>query len=297
MQFSTVSFHSCRIIFCRSILVSLVILLGATSVFAESPNGVGSLAAREDKKGKERIKVVVKGIKDPLLSNVYNRLAIYRLRSHPRLQKVSVYQLFRQAEDDIKQALAPFGYYHPEIDAKITLLTRSQQGKEMWKVSFVIDRGLPVIISEVELICAGEGRNNKVLNKQLRSFGLKKGDILNQQIYEREKKQLINAALGEGYLNAGFSESELRIDPARNIGSIRLHLDSGDRFQFGTTTIMTNPPGGFRDSLLQGYLPWKEGDPYSVAKLFKLQSILYGAEYFTTQPCFDILPTCKAYVL
>ena len=59
---------------------------------------------------------------------------------------------------------------------------------------------------------AGEGRNNEQLVQGIAEFPVKKGDVLNQELYEQGKKKLVYLALGEGFLDAGFTERALRIN-------------------------------------------------------------------------------------
>ncbi len=225
------------------------------------------------------------GVKGELRNNIYNHLAIYRLRNSPRLQQVSVQQLFRQANEDIARALAPFGYYNPQVEARLkkreAAAVSSQDSSSFWDVSFVIGRGEPVIVTSAEINIVGAGQHNRVLKKQAASFALKPGVVLNQKLYEEEKKSLLKAALAEGYLDASFIRSEVRIDPVANKGRIWLTVDTGRRFYFGETSLVSASDRSLDSSLLKGYLPWKQGDPYDLAKLFTLQALLHNAGFFT----------------
>ncbi len=223
--------------------------------------------------------VTVDGVKGELRRNVYNHLAIYQLRNNPRLQRISVNQLFRQAKDDIARALAPYGYYNPGVESK--LKEAVDNGKHRWQAFFTIDLGKPVLVAKAEVNLLGRGQRNKRLARQVKAFALKEGALLNQKIYEQEKKKLIRTALEEGYLNASFIRSEVRIDPAENKGWIWLNLDTGERFHFGETIMVSDSDRSLDHDLLRGYLPWKQSDPYNVAKLFKLQSILHGTGFFS----------------
>ncbi len=228
----------------------------------------------------EHISVTVDGVKGELRRNVYNHLAIYRLRSSPRLQQISVNQLFRQAKDDIARALAPYGYYNPEVESRLKQTT--DKGTRHWQAFFTVDPGAPVLVAAAEINLLGAGQHNRRLGRQVKAFFLKKGAPLNQKIYEQEKKKLIRIALEEGYLNASFIRSEIRIDPAQNRGWIWLNLDTGERFHFGETVMVSDSDRSLDHDLLRGYLPWKKGDPYNLAKLFKLQSILHGTGFFSS---------------
>ncbi len=270
--------------FLFSLITAALILLSLPSYSAQQNNN----GEKETEKTPARIKVIVEGVKEPLLHNVYSSLAIYRLRSSSRLQHISVSQLYRQAEEDIRQALAPYGYYNPKISSELKALP-PLQAKESdrslqiprWQAKFTIKKGQPVRIAASAIKISGAGRENAAISAKASAFPLKKGDILNQERYEKEKKELLNTAIAEGYLDAAFAKSEIRIDPEENRARIHLQLTTGEQYHFGKTRIITNPPGFWSEAAAAGYLPYKEGEAYSIGKLFELQSILYRTGYFS----------------
>lgn len=218
------------------------------------------------------LEVEILGITEPLLGNVNARLGILLHKDKPQLHDGAMRRLHHLAEEDIRAALAPFGYYSPLV--KGSLVWRDGT----WYARYDIHPGQPVLIDEVDVRLSGEGRENSVLQQALSAFSLKKGEVLDQKRYEEEKKRLINVAFGEGFLQASFSERSLRIDRDRNSGSIQLLLDSGPQYRFGPTASLQFILDG---DLLQRYLPFQPGDPYRPAKLFELQSILYQTSYFS----------------
>ena len=80
----------CRILF----LIMVILLLSPLPGLAE-----------------EKVSVTVEGVSGPLYENVLTRLKIYLHRENERLGNSEVRRLYRQAEEDIRSALAPFGYY------------------------------------------------------------------------------------------------------------------------------------------------------------------------------------------
>lgn len=219
-----------------------------------------------------KVEVTVTGVQDTVYQNVLARLTIYLHKDSERLQANAVKRLHRQAEDDIRSALAPFGYYNPVIKSTLS------RDKDGWHAEYTIDQGAPVYVAEVSIELAGEGRDNPMLIAAAADFPLKTGDILNQEVYEQGKKKLVNLAFGEGFLDAALPERALRISVENNSAAIRLVLDTGRRYLFGETTSGQQI---IRRDLLDRYLPYKAGDPYNPAKLFELQSILYRTDYFS----------------
>ena len=220
----------------------------------------------------EQVEVTVSGVEEPLHKNILARLTIYLHRESERLQPNTVKRLHRQAEEDIRSALAPLGYYNPVINGVLLKV------KDGWHAEYVIDKGPPVRVEEVAVTLAGAGRDNPALLAAIADFPIKKGDILNQEIYENGKKKLVNLAFGEGFLDAALPQRALRINRENNSAAVHLVLDTGDRYLFGKTT---SDQRILRPDLLNRYLPYKEGEPYSPAKLFELQAILYRTDYFS----------------
>jgi len=218
------------------------------------------------------IAVTVKGVDEEIKANVLALLTIYRQQKNDRLQSVGIRRLHRKAEKDIRTALAPLGYYQPVIKSTLT------KKDDKWLAEYVIETGPPVLISRIRARIVSQGENDARLNKALRELKLKTGKILNQGVYENEKKRLIRVALAAGYLDAAFIEKTITIDRITNRADISLVLDTGPRYIFGVTSSKQDI---LSQSLLERYLPYRKGAPYSPKKLFELQSILYRTDYFS----------------
>lgn len=163
---SSWSFHNITPLFCRIIFLVVALLLFLPLAPAASV----------------KVEVTVTGVSDPLLKNVLARLTIFLQKDNERLQANAVRRLHRQAEDDIRSALAPFGYYNPAIKSDLS------KTDDVWHALYAIDQGPPVVVEEVSLALAGAGRNNDPLLAALAEFPVKKGDTLNQELYEQGKK-------------------------------------------------------------------------------------------------------------
>jgi translocation and assembly module TamA len=246
-----IPFLSCRIIFFFFWFLLLVSMPASASV---------------------EVAVKVTGVGELLYENVLARLTINLQKDNVRLQPQAIRRLHRQAEADIRSALAPFGYYNPIIKSSL------EKDGETFRAEYTIDKGPPVIVKDVVLEVAGAGRNNKRLMKATLRFPVRVGDILDQELYEQGKKKLVYLALSEGFLDAVFTERALRISLEANSAFVHLVLDSGRQYLFGETTSTQQI---LEQDLLVRYLPYKVGDPYNPAKLFELQSILYRTDYFS----------------
>ncbi len=243
--------RSCRIVFFLFTLLLLIATTASASV---------------------KVSVTVTGVTGPLYTNVMARLTINLQKNNERLQPKTIRRLNRQAKDDIRSALAPFGYYNPVIKSSL------EKKGDVFRAEYTIDKGPPVIVEGVDVEVSGAGKKNTQLLIAATRFSVKVGDILDQALYEQEKKKLIYIALSEGFLDATFPERSIRINIETNRAAIHLRLDTGRQYLFGATTSVQHI---LDQDLLDKYLPYKAGDPYNPAKLYELQSILYRTDYFS----------------
>jgi len=216
------------------------------------------------------VKVSVTGLDDELKENVLARLELYQHRESPRLTVYEVRRLHRKAGDDIRSALAPFGFYSPEITADL------QEEGESFTASYAVTPGEPVLVNDVKLSITGPG--SEQLLGGLQQFPLGVGDVLDQAKYEKAKKQLVRAALRLGYMRAEFIVREIRINRQERIADISLTLDTGPQYVFGETTFHDD---SVNQELLARYLPYTAGEPYKPVKLIDLQRSLYRSDYFS----------------
>jgi translocation and assembly module TamA len=220
-----------------------------------------------------KVAITVEGIHGELHNNVLARLKLNLHKNNERLKDNEVRRLHRQAEEDIREALEPFGYYHPEVSSSL------EYKNDTWLAMYTVRKGEPVLVEEIQLDLTGEGGNDKNLRAALEKFPLKSGDVLDQEKYRKWKKELVSYGITEGFLDAYFSRHEIRVDLQRNRADVILQLDTGARYLFGRTLSRQEI---IKSDLLKRYLPYREGDPYSPAKLFELQSILYKTDFFSS---------------
>jgi len=216
------------------------------------------------------VEVTVKGLDGELRKNVLARLELYLHRDNPRLSTFEILRLHEKAEGDIRSALAPYGYYEPEIKSS---LVETEKG---FVAEYDVAAGDPVRVSMINLETVGPGREQ--FGDVFGQFPLQVGDILDQGKYELGKKKTIIAAMRRGYMRARFVAHELRIDQNEKRAEIHLTLDTGPQYVFGETTFHDD---SVKDELLQRYLPYRPGDPYRPGKLIELQKILYDTEFFS----------------
>jgi translocation and assembly module TamA len=181
-------------------------------------------------------------------------------------------RLYAKAPEEIRQALRPFGYYQPVVRGEL------KQVEGRWVARFRIEPGEPVIVSRLDLQVVGEGRSNPAIDKARASFPLHEGAVLEHARYDQGKETLLKVALAEGFLEARFTHSELRVDPPAHRAEALLVFDTGSRFYFGPITIEQDI---LDPAFVDRFVRAKPGEPFSTRRLLDLQSALAESEYFS----------------
>ncbi|MEA2080137.1 MAG: POTRA domain-containing protein [Pseudomonadota bacterium] len=235
----------------------------------------------------ESLDVRITGIEDELLDNVTAQLGIAQLarqtaffpqpsadkaETDSEVTEASIRRLHRAALAEIRKALQPFGYYSPIIESSL------ERVEKRWIASYQVDPGEATRLENLELGIQGDGRDNTDLNKVLESTQLASGQRLQHGYYEETKAALLKAALAAGYLDAGFTRSEIRVDPRHHKAEIKLILDTGHRYYFGDIHIdqqILDP------SFIGGFVKIKRGLPFNTDKLLELQLALDDSGFFS----------------
>lgn len=228
-----------------------------------------------------QLRVSFSGVKGEQYENVLARVALYQQRDNPRLTAREIRRLHGRVPVEVAEALAPFGYFSPLVSGKL------EQDQEGWRVDYVIDPGLPVLVSGIVVEVSGPG------NLQLTELDLshyipfRSGDIFYTPLYEQGKKKLLSKVRELGFIKVRLLEHEVQVYKAEHRAEIRLHLETGPQFLFGETRFGWT---GIDPELLARYFPHAAGDPYSLRRLVALQSTLNESGYFSDVqviPLFD----------
>ncbi len=181
--------------------------------------------------------------------------------------------LHRQAEGEIRTALEPYGYYHPQLDLQLKV----EGDPEQWLARYRVEVGPQMQIGSVRLALEGEGGDDPVLLQVIADSPVKAGAPLLHGDYAALKSQLQSHAAERGYYQASFRASEIRVDVAANRADIELVYATGPRAHIGEIRFDEAPVS---ESLLRRYMPFASGDPVETARLVELQRNLINSDYF-----------------
>lgn len=244
-------------------------------------------AAETQAEDSVRVEVRIAGIEDPLLANVRATLTILELEEQSFMSRLvsrnfggrrtvtasDVRRRHRAAPQQIRAALVPFGYYLPSIEDSL------EQTDFGYVAEYRIDPGEPARLRNVEIRAAGEGAEIPAIRNALAGVQLAPGRVLRHPEYEAAKSRLFDAAYNNGFLDARWRASAIRVLPDRLQADIELVLDTGPRFYFGPTLLEQSI---LDKRLMDGYASIEEGTPYSIPRLLEVQSLLNDTGYFSS---------------
>jgi len=214
-----------------------------------------------------RVDVTIIGVDKPLLENVKKSLSINTNKSNnSRIQA-----LHAQAVDEIKQALQPFGYYHPKIKSRL------EKKNDSWLAKYTIDKGRATLINSLSISVKGSASKEPFIQDFIAAAPLVKGNKIDHALYETTKKQLINLAFERGYLDVVYELSELQINLEKFSADINLVLSTGKQYFFGDVNIEQDI---LDKNYVNRYVKIQSGDPYRSQSLLNLQIDLLNTNYF-----------------
>jgi translocation and assembly module TamA len=220
------------------------------------------------------IHIEVSGVDSTLRHNVLALLSLERYKDRDRIEPDAVARLFRRVNDEVADALKPYGYYAPTMKTKLT----AEDNGRNWRVQIDIKLGEPVLLDNISVVVRGPGATDPVFVRVVSARTLVKGRRLEHAAYEKMKSDLQLAAATYGYLDARLLRNELQVDPAAHRANVFLELDSGERYRFGATTL---DQSAIRDAQLRRYMRYQQGEPYDAGKLLRTQFALDDSQFFT----------------
>lgn len=215
----------------------------------------------------------IRGIDDPLKSNVLNHIGSPQLGPQVRLADKDFDRVLAEAISGTKVALRPYGYYAAEVSGRIRRTAEDQAILEL-----TIKPGPPVIIESLKVEVVGDGKKSRSLSGWQKNWLLGKGSVLDQVEWEQQKRAGVELANSVGYLAAGFSIHTLEIDLERNRANATLTLDTGPRYVMGDIDFgehVLNP------GILELVPRFEKGDRYSTYLMDRFRADLWLTGYFT----------------
>jgi translocation and assembly module TamA len=180
---------------------------------------------------------------------------------------------FQEADEQIRQALEPFGYYDTQVEKSLT-----GDASSGWKAKFTVQPGEPAIVRDTRVEVTGEGKEQRRVAAAVRDFQPKPGARLDHATYEASKSVLETSLRGSGYLDAKAIERRVTVRPEQKSADVNLLYESGPRYKFGDVRFAGDAP--FPENFLDDFIPWRKDAWFNSEQVLNLQQRLVDADYF-----------------
>jgi translocation and assembly module TamA len=181
--------------------------------------------------------------------------------------------LVREAEDETREALQPFGYYSPTIEV--------ERDRATGVVVITVDPGAPVLVRDSTVALEGEATGDDDMQEAVAAFEPDPGEVFDSVLYDTSKA-LVSGRLAErGYFDAELERHRVEVTRAEHAADIELLWSSGARYAMGAVDFTQAPEQIIRQQLLAKLVSWDRGEPYHQAHVDRLRTSLTNLDYFS----------------
>lgn len=210
-----------------------------------------------------------------LLRNIQARLTIRSaVREQTDAQPLSdrrLRALNRRAEDDIRAALNPFGYYDTKVTSDFNL-------EERRATYTIVSLGPRTVVRDISIRMDGEGKDFEPLKEVQTRLRMQPGEPLRHQRYSDDKNSLSRAAFEYGFLDGRFITHDLWVYPDEQAADIEWRFDTGRRWRFGEITVESD---NIDEDVIRRYIRMQEDSYFSPKDVTDTQFALTDLGYFS----------------
>src|SRR5690606_22071791 len=214
-------------------------------------------------------KVEVVGLDEAMRENVYRSLTLVDAIGRDVSGRRMAY-LVREAEDEAREALQPFGYFSPVVEVG--------RDRDNGTVTITIDPGQPVRVVGFRVEVEGEGGDDDTLGEALAAFRPRPGDVFDSVLYDGSKAAITGTLAQRGYFDAQLLAHRVEVTRGKYRADIDLRWNSGERYALGAVTFEQDP-AIIRPQLLQKLVTWEPGDPFEALHIDRLRTSLASLDY------------------
>lgn len=211
---------------------------------------------------------------DDVQNNV--RILVDASRYACQPSKSSRASLERQVKRNATRALQGVGYFNSELT---TSWKDSSKKKGCDELTLTVIVGEPTLIETLDIQINGEAKTDEQFALAQTESGLVKGQILQQNRYDDLRRRLQQLLIDRGYAEGDLVARRLEINREKNTARIVLIVESGPRYSFGNISFEGETQ--LNASLLQRFLQFQIGQPFSQRQLLDTQQAYLGAGYFS----------------
>lgn len=218
------------------------------------------------------IQIRVEGLNEPLKGKIVSLLANRSQDISAPVTELKVQRFYRQSPDNIRRGMQAYGYFHPQIHARL------EKTGDSWTLVYSISSGPATKIIHVDLQITGEGATDPAFKQLEKNLPVQVGQTLDVDRYQASKDALFSLASNRGYFDAKMVLNQLIINVEHHQTSVVLHFDTGKRYRFGQTLF---PPSDLNLNFLERFLRYQSGEYYDSAEVQKTQQVMAGSGFFS----------------
>jgi translocation and assembly module TamA len=207
-----------------------------------------------------------------------SNLDVVRWSARADVSEDQLRQLIKTAPQQVRDLLATEGYFSPSVESAL------ERDKQVWVARLTVWPGEPTRVSNVDLQITGaidrDPQRQQRLQQAREAFGIQPGSVFRQADWERAKQDAVHSLHHKRYAAARIVDSRADVDPDARTARLRVQIDSGPPFLFGTVTVAgldRYPP-----SIVTNLNPIRPGSPYDEDELLKFQRRLLVSGYFAS---------------
>jgi translocation and assembly module TamA len=178
----------------------------------------------------EIARVDVRGLDEVMTDNVNTTLSLTDAVGDDVSDRRLEY-LLKEAEQEVRDALEPFGYYDPVIR-----VTRTGD-----VVVVDVQPGEPVRVRARTIAVRGPGGEEEVVQEDVGRFEPEIGEVFSHPVYESSKGRVSRRLAERGYFDADFESRRVEVTRATRAADIDLVWTSGERYRMGEATFVQTP--------------------------------------------------------
>ena len=223
--------------------------------------------------GASELQVEVSGIDDPLRSNVLAHIGSVRPGRRDQLSDVAKQNIVADGERKAREALRPFGYYQPTIEATVRT-----EPDGVHVLDLRISPGEAVLVTSADIQVTGEGGEHERALRWVGNWPLNPGQRLDQVAWEAAKRSGLDDLAAVGFLSARFERQEIALDLTDNTAALTLVLDTGPRWVMGNINFGEHV---LRPGIVEALPRFEAGDYYRATLMDNFRLDLQRTGYFT----------------
>jgi translocation and assembly module TamA len=229
--------------------------------------------------GPQAFDLVVQATDDKVASWLSEHLDLQRYRSLSDLDDTEMARLLRDADVQARDLLATLGYFNPVLDWQLDNTTTASR---LRSVQLKVNPGPQARIATVQIQWQGdiENRADTVLQRETvtRQWSLPVGDAFTQNDWNTAKTRALRQLVAERYPLGRVAQSQARVDPASNLVSLDITLDSGPEVKLGPLVITGTERYGSEQVERLARLP--PGARYRQSELLEAQQRLVVSGFY-----------------